>query len=211
MAGTSQPQIRRLELGERKFTREWAERLAPFLDRSAQELLFGQAAEGEQELRPVPGDLIPVRVAGTVEAGAFREADEFVQSEDVTVFEPRDAQFPNARIFALDVAGDSMNDLKPRPILPGDRIICVDFDDLEDRVPLRDGMIVVVEQVRDGGHLREWSVKQVQYAETETRFLPRSTNPRHKPIVVKRDLKADDGRSVKVLALVRGVRSEFAI
>ncbi|WP_246388849.1 helix-turn-helix domain-containing protein [Microvirga mediterraneensis] len=40
LAGTSQPQIKRLEDGERKLTKEWAERLAPHLHVSAEELLF---------------------------------------------------------------------------------------------------------------------------------------------------------------------------
>jgi hypothetical protein len=163
------------------------------------------------ELTPVAGDLVPVRVAGTVQAGSFREVDEFVQTEFVTIYETRDPQFPDARLGAFNVAGDSMNNLKPRPILPGDRVITIDFDDLRGRVPLRDGMIVVVEQVRDGGHLREWSVKQIEFYDDRIEFHPRSTNPRHKPIVVAHDPRADDGRSVRVLALVRGIRSEVAI
>lgn len=40
LAGTSQPQIKRLEKGDRKLTREWAERLAPFLDVTPAELVF---------------------------------------------------------------------------------------------------------------------------------------------------------------------------
>lgn len=39
--GTSQPQIRRLENGERKLTREWAEKLAPHLGITPAQLLFG--------------------------------------------------------------------------------------------------------------------------------------------------------------------------
>lgn len=39
-AGTSQPQIKRLEDGERTLTKEWAIRLAPHLGTTAEELLF---------------------------------------------------------------------------------------------------------------------------------------------------------------------------
>jgi transcriptional regulator with XRE-family HTH domain len=39
-AGTSQPQIRRLENGERKLTKEWAKRLAPHLETTAEAILF---------------------------------------------------------------------------------------------------------------------------------------------------------------------------
>lgn len=39
--GTSQPQIKRLEDGARKLTKEWAERLAPALQTTAESLMFG--------------------------------------------------------------------------------------------------------------------------------------------------------------------------
>ncbi|MBX9876353.1 MAG: peptidase S24 [Beijerinckiaceae bacterium] len=149
--------------------------------------------------------LVSVAIAGKVEAGAFRTAPEFTDLEPEAMFEPRDPQFPWARQVAFEVGGDSMNRLHPRPILPGDRIICVDFDDLGGRVPIRDGMVVVVEQTADGGHLREWSVKQIELYEDRIEYHPRSTNPAHKPIVVPRDAEADDGRTVRILALVRRI------
>lgn len=40
LAGTSQPQIKRLETGDRKLTKEWAERLAPHLQASPEAILF---------------------------------------------------------------------------------------------------------------------------------------------------------------------------
>jgi phage repressor protein C with HTH and peptisase S24 domain len=39
--GTSQPQIKRLEAGDRKLTKEWAERLSPHLGVPPEALLFG--------------------------------------------------------------------------------------------------------------------------------------------------------------------------
>ena len=39
--GTSQPQIKRLEDGARKLTKEWAERLAPALHTTAEDIMFG--------------------------------------------------------------------------------------------------------------------------------------------------------------------------
>jgi transcriptional regulator with XRE-family HTH domain len=44
-AGTSQPQIWRLEKSERKLSKEWAERLAPHLGVTPQELMFGEIQE----------------------------------------------------------------------------------------------------------------------------------------------------------------------
>ncbi|GLK69211.1 XRE family transcriptional regulator [Hansschlegelia plantiphila] len=211
LAGTSQPQIRRLEAGEREFTKQWAERLAPYLKRTAQELMFDDGSTEASTASFVASDLVPTPVVGVTEAGAFREQSEFVEFERVTIYEPRDAKFPHARQVAFDVEGDSMNDLKPRPIMSGDRVIGIDFDDLDNRVPIRDGMVVVVEQVRDGGHLREWSVKQVELYDDRIEFHPRSTNPRHKPIVVPRDPKADDGRMVRVMSLVRRITNEVPL
>jgi phage repressor protein C with HTH and peptisase S24 domain len=40
--GTSQPQIKRLEAGDRKLTKEWAERLAPHLQVLPETLMFGK-------------------------------------------------------------------------------------------------------------------------------------------------------------------------
>lgn len=148
-------------------------------------------------------------VAGKVEAGTFREVDEFDQSERIEVALPRDELFPNARQLIFDCSGDSMNDLKPRPILDGDRLVCIAYDDVEHLVELRSGMIVVVERSRDGGHTREWSVKQIELFPDRTEFHPRSTNQKHKPIVIQRDIYADDGVTVQVIALVRRVMNDM--
>src|SRR6478735_3915665 len=75
---------------------------------------FGEDAPGT-ELLPVTSGLVVGRVAGIVEAGTFREVDEFDQSEPVEILLPRDDKFPNARQLVFDCSGDSMNDLKPRP------------------------------------------------------------------------------------------------
>ncbi|TWB61661.1 phage repressor protein C with HTH and peptisase S24 domain [Rhizobium sp. ERR 922] len=169
---------------------------------------FGEEAPSG-ELIPVTSGLVAGRVAGLVEAGAFREVDEFDQSEPVEIMLPRDELFPNARQLVFDVAGDSMNDLRPLPIFPGSRLVCIAYDDVEHLVELRSGMIVVVQRERDGGHFREWSVKQLELFTDRAEFHPRSTNPKHKPIIVKRDHEADEGMTVQVIALVRRVMNEM--
>ena len=95
--------------------------------------------------------------------------------------------------------------------MPGDRVITVAYDDVDGEVALRDGMVVVVERTRDGGHTREWSVKQIELYEDRVEFHPRSTNPRHKPIVVDRDHTADDGTTVQIVGLVRRIVNELPI
>lgn len=168
----------------------------------------GVGAE-DAEIEPSTSRLVPVAVAGVVEAGSFREVDQFDQSERVTVAMPADDRFPRARLLAFDVMGDSMNALSPRPILPGDRAICVAYEDVAHETPLRDSMVVVVERSRDGGHFREWSIKQVELYADRVEFHPRSTNPVHKPIIVHRDAEADNGVTVEVIALVRRILNDL--
>lgn len=176
-------------------------------------LNFGSdTADSAPELRLVaPSQALPVLVNGKVAAGVFREVDDFDQSAPERVWEPPDAMFPHARRMAFDVDGDSMNQLEPRPIMHGDRLICVAFEDVASQVRVRDGLVVVVERTRDGGHTREWSAKQVELYEDRIEFHPRSTNPKHKPIVVMRDAQADDGVQVEIIGLVRAVRNDIPL
>lgn len=166
---------------------------------------FGEAAPGSQEITPSEAKWVQARKVGIVAASLFREVDEFDQSEPEEITVPRDENFPNARQLTFEVEGDSMNQLRPRPILPGDTIVATAYEDIAHRVVLRDGMVVVVQRTRDGGHMREWSVKQIEIYEDRTEFHPRSNNPKHKPIVVQRQFDADDGVTVEIIGLVRMV------
>ena len=191
--------------------------LARALKLDAQALARGEALPESDNVVPLPTSELTLsnakmaigRVAGTVEAGAFREVDEFDQSEPVEIALPRDELFPNARQLVFDVAGDSMNDLRPLPIFPGSRLVGIAYEDVEHLVELKSGMVVVVQRERDGGHFREWSVKQLELFTDRAEFHPRSTNPKHKPIVIRRDHDADDGVTVQVIALVRRVMNEM--
>lgn len=164
----------------------------------------GEVAASNRPMRDVP-------VIGKVEAGTFREVDDIEQEEVATLSMPADDRFPDARLLAFDVSGNSMNALKPRPILPGDRVIGVSYEDISDRAPIRDGMVVVVQRTRDGGHTREWSVKQIELYQDRIEFHPRSTNPTHKAIVVPRDVDADTGEQVEIIALVRRIVNDVPI
>lgn len=58
LAGTSQPQIKRLESGERKLTKEWALRLAPHLKTTAEALLFPAPKDSiDRMLENLPKDV----------------------------------------------------------------------------------------------------------------------------------------------------------
>jgi SOS-response transcriptional repressor LexA len=177
-------------------------KLASALDCSVA-YLTGESADpeaGTVEVIPSDREFRAVPVVGMVEAGTFREVDEFGDLQPRRISVPRDERYPRARQFAFDVAGDSMNAAEP-PITAGAVIVCVDFDDVNE--PIRDGMRVVVERTRDGGHLREWSVKEVRQYEDRVEFIPRSTNAKHRPIVVPRGNYEDEGTTVRILALVR--------
>lgn len=157
------------------------------------------------EIKASGVDLVPAKLAGKVAAGLFRETDDINQDEPDPVFVPADARFPNARLLMFDVEGDSMNELRPRAILDGDRILCVAYEDVAAELPLRDGMTVVVQRTRDGGHLREWSVKQLEVQDNKVVFHPRSTNPRHKPIVIDRSGFEAGPTEVEIIAIVRQI------
>lgn len=200
------------ENGNRPISRKAAEKYGELFGVKAGWILFGDddekpAAVSEVTLSRV--GIVPARVVGVVEAGTFREVDEFDQSEPVEIMLPRDDKFPNARQVVFDCSGDSMNDLRPRPIFPGDRLVCTSYEDIEHLVELRSGMVVIVQRERDGGHFREWSVKQLELFADRAEFHPRSTNPKHKPIIVPREHEADDGVDVRVIAIVRRVMNEM--
>lgn len=156
------------------------------------------------------GELVPVKIAGKAKAGEFISIEDLGDwDEPEEFYDTRDPRFPHARHLGFEVEGDSMNALKPRPIQDGDRLSALAYEDIADRYPLRDGMIVVVQRTRHGGHEREWSVKQLEIYEDRMEFHPRSTNPRHKPIIIKRDSLADDGITVEIIAIVRRLVAEF--
>lgn len=200
--------VNKMVLGSREISGQEMLAIADILDVPSP--LPGPAND-EPELTRTKEGLTAIANAGIVEAGAFRAAPDFTDIEEDPTFDLPDPKFPWARQVSFTVAGDSMNKLQPRPILPGDKVICVDFGDLNGRVPLRDGMTVVVERTRDGGHLREWSIKQLELYEDRMEFHPRSSNPKHKPIIVPVDYQADDGETFQILALVRRISNEIPL
>ena len=198
------------EPGGRDFDPEQAEAYARKFRVALGWLLTGKGdpkAGGDEvppQLRPVEMSVTQYVIAGSVAAGTFREVSEFFDEELPKITAAADMRYPHARHMAFEIEGDSMNKARP-PMLEGGYLLCVDYEDLEGRVPLRDGMKVVVERTKDAGHLREWSVKEVELYEDRVEFHPRSDNPKHKPIIVQRDFQPDDGTEVKILALVNSV------
>lgn len=148
-------------------------------------------------------------VRATVEAGAWREVDQFDQSEPEWVAIDPDPRFPDVTHDIYRVAGDSMNRLEPNPITPGSRVVALRYDEISNRYPLRDGLIVVVQRAREGGHILELSIKQVAWFNDRIEFQPRSSNPAHKPIVVEHDAWEDNGMTVEIVGLVTRIMHDL--
>lgn len=198
----STSQIQRFETGERQPRLIDLENLARVLECRIEDLVDGAVAAVERPGPGPQGGLLPVPIAGRTAAGVFREVVEFSDAEPEYVFEPEDEEFPKARRFALLVEGDSMNAADP-PIPDGARVVCIDFE--QTGLPFLEGMIVVLERLREGGHLREWSVKEIELHGDEVWFCPRSTNSKHKPIKILNDPSADQWNTLAVIGLVRDV------
>ncbi len=195
LANTSQPQIQRLEVGDRKLTKEWAKRLGPHLHISAKELMFGAADEEKTPTTiEVEGGL---PVVGTSRAGDWLDITmaEASEHEFETIPVSRNSRFPYARQYALLVMGDSMNKL----FTEGTYVICVDYP--ESGLELKPGMIVHVERTISGRQLVETTVKKVGNGQ----LLPLSTNPRHQPI----PLEGNDDTEIVVRGVIIGKFEEI--
>lgn len=233
-AGLSASAIRNLREGKSESPRlVTLKKLAPVLHTTPEWLAFGlenvgtfggepRDARAQIETSPIPLEAaapvpaVVVAYAGVVEAGAFRPVEDLDDDpERPPLWEPADREFPDLPLVYWDVAGDSMNALKPRPIMPGDRVIGIPFEAFRGRFALRDGIVVIVEQSLDGGHHRERSVKQLELYEDRVEFHPRSSNRKHKPIIVPRTIFTDpsegDGRQVNVLAIARRISNELPL
>ena len=162
-----------------------------------------QAAQKERFLNPQPVEYIPV--LGFVEAGAFREMTEEYDGETAPFipFTP-DKKFAAYPHFAHIARGDSMNAGTP-PINEGAIVISIDW--FAAGFELRNGMYVVVEQTREGGHLREFTVKEVEVVADGVNLVPRSTNPKHKKIFVPRG-DFDDGTEVRIIGRVMKIQND---
>lgn len=80
LVGTSQPQIKRLEKGQRKLTKEWAERLAPHLGLgvTAEALMFPEIKQAETGLDRLVAQ-IPPELADDIDAAEAEDIRDDVQ------------------------------------------------------------------------------------------------------------------------------------
>lgn len=217
LLGVSRATVNRLANDHSKLKRDRAEAIAAHLGVTADDLMLNRLPwETSARTEPASPDVIKQKtksivaaVRATVEAGAWREVDQFDQSDPDWVTIDPDPRFPDVTHDVYRVAGDSMNRLEPNPITPGSRVVALRYDEISSRYPLRDGLIVVVQRAREGGHILELSIKQVAWFNDRIEFQPRSSNPAHKPIVVEHDTWEDDGVTVEIVGLVTRIMHEL--
>jgi phage repressor protein C with HTH and peptisase S24 domain len=183
LAGTSQPQIKRLEDGSRELTVAWAERLAPHLGVTAEQLLFPNLAQtaGRQggvepnvdlsKAEPAPplhrfGGPRDVPVLGTAVGGGNDDGDFRFNGETID-YAPRPPGIASRKdVYVLYVENDSMS---PR-FEPGERLY-VD----PHRAP-RAMDYVVVELHGEGGEPGKGFIKRL-VKKTPTKLVVSQFNP----------------------------------
>ena len=182
------------ENGSRGFPANTAARYARFFSVKPEWLLYGRG-NGEQI---APAQILQaLPMIGQVRAGAWFCLDDSVQDEPVMKPAPVDPRYPHAKQWLREVVGDSMN---AKGIISGDLVHLVDW--AECGLELTTGQIIEVTRYRDGGELREVTLKEVE-VKAPGHFLlwPRSTNPSWKdPIILNGT--SDDGPQVKVTGLL---------
>lgn len=173
-----------------------AQKIASVLSVPLSELTEGQ----ESDLAPSGMEVI-----GKVAAGRYRD----ISVEDQDTKKPRiafarDMRFPHARQYALEVEGDSMNELFP----DGSFVVCVNF--VDSGLELKNGMSVHVEKSIMGGQLVETTLKEV-HREGRGKIIlkPRSTNPSHEPFFV--DGSEADEISVKGVVIGKWEPIKFGL
>ena len=149
-------------------------------------------AQSAIEAQPAPS--FGLRVEGVVQAGVFIDTSLIEDNPDERRIIPTspDPRYPHAHQYALEVAGDSMNNF----IQDGGIVTCAAWADTG--LILRPRMILHVER-NDGGRV-ETTLKR--YAERDgKRWLdPDSSNPKHCPI----EINGDEATEILIKGLVIG-------
>ena len=160
------------------------------------EEITGQKAPGRDEaVRVIDAPLAGLPVLGSIQAGAWLDTtliDPISEPEMLQVIP--DKRFPLATQYVLLVVGDSMDLEYP----DGSYVTCVDF--AESGLSIKEGIIVHVERRESDGQRVEITLKQVERNGRGFRLVPRSSNPRWKPIT----LEGDATTSVIVRGVVTG-------
>ncbi|MES2166583.1 MAG: S24 family peptidase [Pseudomonadota bacterium] len=168
-----------------------------------QAYLIGEQDEPRKSLGGSMPSAIPI--IGIAEAGAFRAARQFGYEHEIDasrLYAARSERYPNARHFALEVRGDSMNAAVPSPIVEGMFVLCVDMPDAG-LIP-ETGRIYAVRRTQDEGGTYEWTIKRAYVFQDRTELRPESTNPRHEVIVMPKRQPDEAFKTVEAIGWVYG-------
>lgn len=179
-ASVSQATVSRWEKGASP-TGEHIQTLAKIFNKSVDELCG---------LQPIALGL-QLRVVGCVEAGVFRESNEFPESDIYEISMPTPRNPPQGKVFGLEVRGTSMNQFYSEDSI----LACVRLTDM--RRDLRDGDHVIVYRKRDGEY--EATCKELRMADGKPWLWPRSNDPQHQA-----PIQINDGDEIEIYAVVIG-------
>lgn len=149
--------------------------------------------------------------AGFVRAGLFETFDpDFQQDHPVAIpdFVQVQPGYGRIRQYAYQARGDSMDEAGIRE---GMWIVAADAADFIDtNGDLESGDLVIVERTEAQRASRELTVKEIRFYRDRYELLPRSSNPEHKPILVKHDHDVDaDGIEVRIVGVVLTAYTDF--
>lgn len=175
------------ENGQNGFNPETARKYARAFNVSAAWLLTG---EGRGPAR-LPG-VRYVRVLGDVQAGVWRESNEWPADDQFGIAIPDEPELERARLFALEVRGNSMDRIYPA----GTIVVCVAAVSQRQLVA---GKRYVVERIRADGH-RETTLKTVS-ADQDGRLwlVPESNDPRFSAAL---PVRGEEGETIRVIGRV---------
>ena len=144
--------------------------------------------------------LAEMQVVGRIQAGTWVDStlvDDEYDRETIPMYP--DPRFPHAKQYGLKVVGDSMDLEYP----DGSYVTCVEF--IASGLGMKIGLTVHVE--RQTGPLVEATLKVIEMVDGKLMLVPRSSNPKHKPIPIE----GDGGTVIAIRGVVTGSYRRTAI
>jgi transcriptional regulator with XRE-family HTH domain len=142
-----------------------------------------------------PAHTIPV--FGKIEIGSFS----MLPASDTAIDYapgPLHPRFPNTVLFGRTVVSNEMNRARPRPILPGDTALFVDF--LAANLVVETGRIYLVQRKEERGKKHELSLRRARRFNNHVDLLTESSEE-HPLLVAPADLDGDKRKPICVLGL----------
>jgi transcriptional regulator with XRE-family HTH domain len=196
-AGLSRDLIRDIRRKQGSPTLDTIAKIAAALEVSPSWLAFDH---GDPAAQWAASAMVPI--LGPVAAGSWLEVDDHVdetRSNREIVADPR---FPLSAQYGLTSNGESMN----RLFRDQDDLLCLDYRKLRGGPRPESEDVVIVEQLRDGGRLREISAKRLRFTKEGPKLYAESDHPKWRDTVLTPTADNDNEIQVTIQAIV--LRSE---